>query len=89
MGGQIDQVKLPYDNRNPILLPSNHVLATKLITVYHGKLLHTGTDLVLSRIRQHFWILHDREAVKKVSRWCVLRKLERVKPMKQLMGDLP
>ena len=54
VGGRIDQTQLPYSNRHPIILPSNHPLTTKLIKAYHEKLLHTGTDLVLSHIRQHF-----------------------------------
>ena len=89
LGGRIEQAKLPYENRHPILLPSNHPLINKLIRAYHEKLLHTGTDLVLSHIRQHFWIIHGREAVKKIGRWCEQCRKEKSKPLKQLMGNLP
>lgn len=68
VGGREDKVKLSYDSRHPILLPPNHLLTIRIITAFHEKLLHTGTDLGMSHIRQHFWILHGTEAVKKMSR---------------------
>ena len=89
LGGRIEQAKLPYENRHPILLPSNHPLTNKLMRAYHEKLLHTVTDLVLTHIRQHFWIIHQRGAVKKIGRWCEECRKEKSKPLKQLMGNLP
>ncbi len=70
LGGRIRRADLPYDARHPILLSSNHPLATKIITAFHIRLQHVGTDFILTHIRQHFWITGGREAVKKVGRIC-------------------
>jgi len=89
VGGRIRHAQLPYDGIHPIILPGRHPLATLIIKAYHQKLRHLGTDFVLSHIRQHFWIIGGREAVKKIRRSCHRCKLDRAKPASQLMGDLP
>lgn len=89
LGGRIGQAQLPYDARHLVILPGHHPLATKIVTAFHHRLLHAGTDYVLSHVRQHFWITSGRETVKKIQRSCAHCLKERAKPALQLMGDLP
>ena len=63
LGGRIDQAKLPYENRKPILLPSNHPLTNKLIRAYHEKLLHKGFSTVPHKtiLLDHSWSKSSQE----------------------------
>ena len=87
--GRIHEVNLPFDNRHPVLLPAKHPLVEKIILVYHQDLHHAGTDFLLARIRQHFWILNGRERVKKARQECRSCKKEKARPATQIMADLP
>ena len=63
LGGRIEQAKLPYENRHPILLPSNHPLTNKLIRAYHEKLLHKGFSTVPHKtiLLDHSWSKSSQE----------------------------
>ncbi|GFX94505.1 uncharacterized protein TNCV_3087341 [Trichonephila clavipes] len=50
---------------------------------------HAGQELVLSLIRQQFWIPHGKSAVKKELRNCIDCFKLVAKPVSQMMGDLP
>ena len=89
VGGRIKNANLPYDAQHPIILKPSHPLTNKLIMAFHQQLLHVGTDLILSQIRQHFWIIRGREAVKKIGRKCAICIKERTRPATQLMGEIP
>merc|ERR1711946_41191 len=45
--------------------------------------------MVLSQLRQHYWILRGREAVKRVARECEVCVRERVKTSHQQMAEVP
>ncbi|GFY63039.1 integrase catalytic domain-containing protein [Trichonephila inaurata madagascariensis] len=55
----------------PILLPSNCILTTRLIEYYHHKHCHAGVQILMSILREKFWILKSRKTVRDVVRWCV------------------
>ena len=57
IGGRINRAPIPYDSRHPIILPRRHTLTNQIAAAFYKRLKHTGTDLVLSHIRQHFWII--------------------------------
>lgn len=57
MGGRIDKSDLPYDAKHPPLLPGRHPFTRQIIQAFHERLLHAGTDFVLTQLRQHFWII--------------------------------
>ena len=89
VGGRITHANLPCDNKHPVILPSKHPLSNGIIKAFHWKHLHMGTDLILSQLRQHFWIIRGREAVKRIGRQCNACIKERVKTSHQRMADLP
>ncbi|GFX32597.1 DUF5641 domain-containing protein [Trichonephila clavipes] len=49
-----------------IVLPSNHLLVERLIFENHANSCHSGTQVVLSNLRQQFWILRGRKTVQRV-----------------------
>ena len=89
VGGRIAYADLPYDNKHPVILPSKHPLSDEIIRAFHWKHSHMGTDMVLSQLRKHYWIIRGREAVKSVGRRCAICIRERVKPSHQQMAGVP
>ena len=88
LGGRIEKLALPYDNSHPPIIPGRHPFAYKIIRAFHVHLKHVGTDFLLAHIRQHFWLVNGREAVKKMKRECVECRQFRAKPATQRMADL-
>ena len=70
-------------------LPSKHPLSDEIIKGFHWKHSHMGTDMVLSQLRQHYWIIRGRESMKRVGRRCAICIRERVKPSHQQMAGVP
>ena len=89
VGGRIDKVDVQYEKRHPVVLPKNHPFTLKIVQAFHEHLNHLGTDFVLSHIRQHYWPIRGREAVKKVGRSCMKCLEEKARPCSQLMGNVP
>ncbi|UYV65562.1 hypothetical protein LAZ67_3004702 [Cordylochernes scorpioides] len=59
------------DYKSPILLPRKHPLVKKLIEEYHLKFCHAGVLFLMNELREKYWILQSRIAVKRVVRQCV------------------
>lgn len=74
---------------HPPILPSKYPLTERLIVVLHDHTHHAGTDFVLAKINQHFWVVRGRETVKKIRRTCPVCIREKSAPVGQLMGYLP
>ncbi|GFV92142.1 integrase catalytic domain-containing protein [Trichonephila clavipes] len=75
--------------KHPILLPKTNHVVNLIISDYHLKLLHVGLQLLQAALRQKFWILSDRDAVRSVVRRCIPCFRNRPKFAEQIMGDLP
>jgi len=54
----------------PVLLPSGHPLVILLIRWYHVKHHHAGTQFLMSRLREKFWILQARRTINRVIHKC-------------------
>ncbi|GFS53052.1 integrase catalytic domain-containing protein [Trichonephila inaurata madagascariensis] len=48
---------------SPLLLPSDHPLVERLVFERHLQSSHAGTQVVLTDIRQKFWLLWGRKTV--------------------------
>ena len=51
---------------HPVLLPSSHPLVTLLIRWYHVNHHHAGTQFLMSKLRERFWILRARRSISRV-----------------------
>ncbi|XP_049300551.1 uncharacterized protein LOC125774324 [Anopheles funestus] len=67
VGGRLRNAQMSESSKHPILLSSKHQLAVLLAVSYHERHLHAGPELLLSIIRQRFWIIGGRNLTKAVN----------------------
>ena len=70
--GRLNNATLPVNTRNPILQPAKHEFTCLLIKQSHESVKHSGIGDTLTTIRERYWVLHGREAVRKFVRGCVI-----------------
>lgn len=58
--------------RRPVLLPKNHPAVHQLIRSEHIRNKHAGLHIMMSTLREKYWIIHGRREVKKVTKKCVI-----------------
>ena len=86
VGGRLQKAQaLPYKTRHPKIIDSQHDLAQLIIEDMHRICHHPPTKHLLNLIRQDYWIIHCRQAVRSVN-YC---HRQTVKPQEQQMGNLP
>ena len=90
VGGRLEKAQsLPYKMRHPKIIDSHHELAQLVIEEMHHTYHHPPTEHLLNLIRQEYWIIHDRQAVRNVKFKCSYCHHQTVKPQEQQMGSLP
>jgi len=72
-----------------VILPSRYHVATLLIRHFHDQYGHVGKEFVLSLLRERYWIIGARQAVRQVLRDCVTCRRVYSQPAVQKMADLP
>ena len=88
--GRVNNATIPSTTKNPILLPTKHPWIRLLILHVHHQVKHSGITDTLATIREKFWILRGRQAVKGVIRGCVTcNKLEGMSYSSVMPPDLP
>lgn len=88
VGGRLEQAEVPFEEKHPAILPQHRV--TQLIVEdAHVRCLHGGPQLMISIIRQKYWILEHRTFVRNLIQKCVPCVRERARTPCQLMGNLP
>ena len=88
--GRMNNANLPGSTRNPILLPAKHEFVQLIIKKGHESVKHCGLRDTLTTLRERFWILRGREAVKRVIKKCVICLRINGMPYKaQWTPDLP
>lgn len=90
VGGRLSKHQtLSFDHKFPMLIPKRHPVTSAIIRYFHQKSLHSGPEMVLSLIRQTFWIPDGRSTVRHELRSCVQCIKHSARPVHQRMGDLP
>ena len=74
---------------HPFILPRESEFTKLVVWDAHHCTLHGGMQLTLSFLRQQFWIVRGRQAVKSAIFKCMRCWRQRCQPSTQLMGDLP
>ncbi|XP_042912353.1 uncharacterized protein [Parasteatoda tepidariorum] len=73
----------------PLILPSKHLVITRLIEQEHLLNKHAGTSILLTILRERFWIIKGRRTVRSVIRGCVTYKRQKVKNLEVPFPPLP
>jgi len=80
---------LSFDQQHPLILPKRHHITTLIIEDIHTKNLHASGQLLLSLLRQRFWIPDGRNVVRKAIQKCFTCFRLKASTATQLMGQLP
>ena len=89
VGGRLERADIPFQKKNPALLPKEHPFTEALVRYLHLTHLHPGPTLLLSIVREQFWIMRGRDLVAKIIHACVTCHRFRAVKATQLMGQLP
>lgn len=89
VGGRLDNSNLPYYKKHQILLPKDHNVTKQIIRKEHLKLLHAGTQTTLNSIRNNYWIVNGKNAVKNVIHKCIVCHRAKPRFLNYKMGELP
>ncbi|GFX69663.1 integrase catalytic domain-containing protein [Trichonephila clavipes] len=79
---RITEQKDDFNFLSPILLPNDCILTRRLIEYYHMKNCHAGPQMLVSILREKFWILRARRAVRNIIENCVKCKRYNAGPVK-------
>ncbi|GFQ96804.1 integrase catalytic domain-containing protein [Trichonephila clavata] len=58
VGGRLRHSNLPAEQKDPMLIPNNHLICDLIVKHYRVSYLHTGTEATLANIRTKFWIVN-------------------------------
>ena len=89
VGGRISHSNLPWHSKHPIILPKEHPIAELIIREQHLKSGCFGRNVVLSTIRQKFWIVGASCLIRKIISTCIACRKYQGKFGQQLLTDLP
>ena len=71
VGGRLQYSTLEYQSKHQLLLPSKHQVTKLLIMDVHESVGHLGQEYVLTNLRQKYWIVQGRAAVRRVLGNCL------------------
>lgn len=89
VGGRLVNSTLDYTHVHPVILPRSDHIVNMIIDYYHVKQLHAGPELLMSVLRQRFWILSARRVIRQRIHKCNICFRLRPRPIYPLMADLP
>ncbi|XP_023711286.1 uncharacterized protein LOC111866509 [Cryptotermes secundus] len=89
LGGRLHFAPLTREQRHPLLLDGQHHFTKLLIQQTHIRLHHLGLRMVLSELRDEFWILRARQTIKKALRHCLPCKIAKNTRGQESEGPLP
>lgn len=88
VGGKLRHTNIA-EAKYPIILPYNYRVTNLILKEEHLRLLHCGQEQPLASIRQKYWILSGRRAVRKITRSCLNCFCIHSEDAAVKMGDLP
>jgi len=88
-GGRFHCADLLEDVRHPLLLDGKHHFVRSLIWQTHISLHHLGVRIILSELREEFWILPAGQAIKNVLHTCLSCKMAKNHRGQQIEAPLP
>ena len=88
-GGRLFNASIPYNNKHPILLPSDSHFTTIIIDHFHRMYLHPGPSILQAVIQLEYWVPSLRRLVRKRVFSCSRCYRLKAKAFIPKMADLP
>ncbi|XP_054713000.1 uncharacterized protein LOC129222513 [Uloborus diversus] len=89
VGGRLRHASISEEQKHQIILPRKHSITDLIVKSFHENHLHGSVSLTVSAIRQRFWIINCREAVRRIIWKCIKCFKNRSSTATQIMADLP
>ncbi|XP_066938273.1 uncharacterized protein [Macrobrachium rosenbergii] len=86
--GRLENAKLSFESKHPIIVPGTYI-ALLLVRFQHGLLKHAGVAVLVSTLRNNYWIIRLRQIAKRVCRECVACRRCEAKACSQPVASLP
>ena len=86
VGGLLEKAPVQLDTKHPMILPASHHVVR---LIYHHISGHSDTEHVLSMIRERFWIIKGRAAVKRALSGCFSCRKRHTPVGEQKMANPP
>lgn len=87
--GRLARASISYDQRHPIIIPKDSLLAQRLIREAHDRTMHGGTQICMQYVRNIYWIQGLRSMTRRHVQECIECATRRKEMGVQLMADLP
>jgi len=87
--GRLQQSELSYQTMHQIILPPNCHLTKLIVSSEHYRLHHAGPQLLITSLRERYWIPRIRNIVKTVIHHCLTCYRFKAQASQQLMSELP
>lgn len=90
VGGRLSASNLSTKEKNPVIVPSQHHIATLLVRHYHEDVKHQGRHFTEGAVRAAgYWIIGGKKLISSILHKCVTCRKLRGKQEHQKMSDLP
>jgi len=89
LGSRLQCADLTREQRHPLLLDGAHRFTELLILQTHIRLHHFVVRIILSQLRNEFWVLRARHAIKRVIHTCLVCKTMKNPRGQQIEALLP
>ncbi|KAG8180924.1 hypothetical protein JTE90_020150 [Oedothorax gibbosus] len=73
----------------PVVLPGKHTIVRRMVYHEHCLLQHAGSGILISNLRERFWIIRLRRVAKSVISHCVICKRFKSNPVEPPFAPLP
>lgn len=88
VGGRLQNASMSFDEKHPVILPGKSSFAKMLINKHHITMMHGGTQLVTRSLRQKYWFIGGRNAIRSGIFDCIVCKRHRKGSENQQMAPL-
>ena len=88
VGGHLENALISYEAKHPLVIPYPHHVTELIISQHHQITGHLGQEYVMSNLRQNYWIIKGRSAVRAVLSTCFQCKKLETPRREQLMANL-
>ena len=89
VGGRLENALIDYNSKHPLILPKDSPVSRLIIEYAHQSVGHLGTNTVLARVREKYWILGATKIIKGIINKCVVCRKYKAKTCDQKMASLP